>query len=81
MFIHRQSLYLAVALAASPVVAQAQERTVDTVQYDFDEHQLHGDGVRPLGEVLQVRTRGARSSLIRVRDRFTAELYKSVQDL
>ena len=42
---------------------------------------VQGDLVRPDGENLMVRRRGARESLIRIREHFINELLKSVENL
>ncbi len=58
-------------------VASAQEYTT----YDFEDDLVTGDLVRPDGEMLQVRRRGRRASLIRVREHFIPEMLKSVENL
>ena len=58
-------------------VASAQESTT----YDFEDDLVTGDLVRPDGEMLQVRRRGRRASLIRVREHFIPEMLKSVENL
>jgi len=78
------TLALAVALAggltigATPAAAQDEE---GATTYDFEDDLVTGDLVRPDGEVLQVRKRGQRQSLIRIRDNFLPEMLKSVEDL
>jgi hypothetical protein len=57
--------------------ASAQESTT----YDFEDDLVTGDLVRPDGEMLQVRRRGRRASLIRVREHFIPEMLKSVENL
>ena len=49
--------------------------------YDFDDDLVQGDLVRPDGENLMVRRRGARESLIKIREHFVPELLKSVENL
>lgn len=49
--------------------------------YDFDDDLVQGDLVRPDGENLMVRRRGARESLIKIREHFIPELLKSVENL
>lgn len=64
--------------AATPVAfAQGGESTT----YDFEDDLVTGDLVRPDGEMLQVRRRGRRASLIRVREHFIPEMLKSVENL
>ncbi len=52
-----------------------------TTTYDFEDDLVTGDLVRPDGELLNVRRRGARSSLIRIREHFVPEMLKSVENL
>lgn len=61
--------------------ASAQDGGGDATTYDFDDDLVAGDLVRPDGELLNVRRRGRRSSLIRVREHFIPEMLKSVEDL
>lgn len=77
---------LLIALLAGPVSAatvSAQDDAAggDTTTYDFDDDLVTGDLVRPDGELLNVRRRGNRASLIRVREHFIPEMLKSVEDL
>jgi hypothetical protein len=53
----------------------------DTTTYDFEDDLVTGDLVRPDGELLNVRRRGSRSSLIRIREHFIPEMLKSVENL
>lgn len=53
----------------------------NTTSYDFEDDLVQGDLVRPDGENLMVRRRGARESLIRIREHFVPELLKSVENL
>jgi hypothetical protein len=71
-------------LAQAP--AQAQDARAGKAQgpataYAFDDHLVGGDGVAPDGEVLRVRPRKDRESLVRVRTDFLRELFKTVEDL
>ena len=61
--------------------ASAQEGGGDATTYDFDDDLVQGDLVRPDGELLNVRRRGRRASLIRVREHFIPEMLKSVENL
>ena len=65
------------AFYAGPVAAQDGEATT----YDFEDDLVQGDLVRPDGDLLNVRRRGRRSSLIRVREHFVPEMLKSVENL
>ena len=65
-----------------PATVSAQEAGGDdATTYDFDDDLVAGDLVRPDGELLNVRRRGRRSSLIRIREHFVPEMLKSVEDL
>ena len=60
--------------------ASAQEPP--TTEFNFEDGDLvTGDLVRPNGELLNVRRRGRRSTLIRIREHFIPEMLKSVEDL
>jgi len=65
----------ALVLVAMPAAAQ------DETSYDFEDDLVQGDLVRPDGENLMVRRKGARESLIRIREHFIPELLKSVENL
>lgn len=67
------------ATSALATVAKAQES--ETTTYDFEDDLVQGDLVRPDGEMLNVRRRGRRASLIRVREHFLQEMLKSVENL
>ena len=78
------SMSLAFALAAgfgllTTSTASAQDGEATT--YDFEDDLVTGDLVRPDGELLNVRRRGRRASLIRVREHFIPEMLKSVENL
>lgn len=49
--------------------------------YDFEDDLVTGDLVRPDGELLSVRRRGNRASLIQIREHFIPEMLKSVEDI
>jgi hypothetical protein len=67
---------------AAPVNAQAAKGKDDSATvYDFEDDLVQGDLVRPDGENLVVRRRGARESLIKIREHFIPELLKSVENL
>ena len=76
-------LFALMALPAVPSAAHAQDKGGggDTTSYDFEDDLVQGDLVRPDGENLMVRRRGARESLIRIREHFINELLKSVENL
>jgi hypothetical protein len=78
-----------IVVAALPAAAQdapaAAEAPAagggDATTYDFEDDLVQGDLVRPDGENLMVRRKGARESLIRIREHFISELLKSVENL
>lgn len=59
---------------------EAQDGGAST-SYDFEDDLVQGDLVRPDGENLMVRRKGARESLIKIREHFIPELLKSVENL
>jgi hypothetical protein len=66
--------------APAPAAAAAPSAAGATA-YDFDDDLVTGDLVRPDGELLSVRRRGNRASLIQIREHFIPEMLKSVEDL
>jgi hypothetical protein len=74
------ALVLVGMLGAVAMPASAQKGG-DATSYDFEDDLVQGDLVRPDGENLMVRRRGARESLIRIREHFINELLKSVENL
>jgi len=69
---------------AAPALAQDAPAAAEggaATTYDFDDDLVQGDLVRPDGENLMVRRRGARESLIKIREHFVPELLKSVENL
>ena len=81
----KRLLTLAFALSVLSVPAAAQDAAPpageNTTSYDFEDDLVQGDLVRPDGENLMVRRKGARESLIRIREHFVPELLKSVENL
>lgn len=67
-------------LAFAPSSTALAQDDADTT-YDFEDDLVTGDLVRPDGEMLNVRRRGRRASLIRVREHFIPEMLKSVENL
>jgi len=53
----------------------------DYTEYDFEDDLVLGDLVKPDGELLSVRRRWQRSSLIRIRDHFVDKLIRSAERL
>jgi hypothetical protein len=80
-------LVCALSLAGVARVAAAQDANApaagggSATSYNFDDDLVQGDLVRPDGENLMVRRRGARESLIKIREHFVPELLKSVENL
>jgi hypothetical protein len=67
---------------ASPALAQEPaDAPGDTVSYSFEDDKVLGDGVAPLGEIMTIRKRGQRDSLVRARQSFVPELLHSVEAL
>ena len=74
-------LLTSTAMAQEEGAAPAAGGGGDATTYDFEDDLVQGDLVRPDGENLMVRRKGARESLIRVREHFISELLKSVENL
>lgn len=72
------TLVLGTALTTTTAHADDEQ---GTTRYDFEDELVRGDLVRPDGEILRVRSRSGRRTLIRVRESFVAELYKAVGHL
>ncbi|MDH5674140.1 MAG: hypothetical protein OEZ06_18435 [Myxococcales bacterium] len=77
----KKLLMVAVVLGASAMALPTQAQDDNQTSYDFEDDLVQGDLVRPDGENLMVRRRGARESLIRIREHFIPELLKSVENL
>ena len=69
------------AISVAMVSPAAAQEGDNTTSYDFEDDLVQGDLVRPDGENLMVRRRGARESLIKIREHFIPELLKSVENL
>lgn len=69
---------LAESLEEPPLDAGTDD---DVTRYAFDDDLVRGGVPGPGGEVLHVRRRRDRESLIRIRDQFIPELLKSAEDL
>lgn len=70
-----------VAMVGQVAVGSAQEPSAPATIYAFEDDLVRGDTLGPDVEVLQTRRRGVRDSLIRARENFVHELFKSVEDL
>ena len=68
-------------LSSASAMAQNAPAQGEATTYDFDDDLVTGDLVRPDGEQLNVRRRGQRNSLIRIREHFIPEMLKSVENL
>jgi hypothetical protein len=75
------SLVLGVLSTSVGALAQDKAAGGGETTYDFDDDLVTGDLVRPDGELLSVRRRGNRASLIQIREHFIPEMLKSVEDL
>ncbi|MEO0323212.1 MAG: hypothetical protein AAF447_09660 [Myxococcota bacterium] len=79
--LRRALLTIALAFTAAALALPAPAAAQDETEYDFEDDLVSGDLVRPDGELLNVRRRGRRGSLIRTRQNFVPEMLKSVEDL
>jgi hypothetical protein len=68
-------------MVATAAAQEAEGGGGSATTYDFEDDLVQGDLVRPDGENLMVRRRGARESLIKIREHFVPELLKSVENL
>ena len=75
------SLVLGVLSTSVGALAQDKAAGGGETTYDFEDDLVTGDLVRPDGELLSVRRRGNRASLIQIREHFIPEMLKSVEDL
>lgn len=75
------SLFVAPLASAQEDAGGGGGGNAASTTYDFEDDLVTGDLVRPDGELLNVRRRGRRASLIRVREHFIPEMLKSVENL
>jgi hypothetical protein len=77
------SISLATALTtASTARAEEPGQGQDApTLYTFEDDKVLADTIGPMGEVMMVRKRPRRESLVRARDSFVVELLKSVEAL
>ena len=68
---------------ALPAAAEEPEHNLrgESTAFSFEDELVTGDSANPNGEVLHVRKRGARKSLIRARTHWVPELLKTAEDL
>jgi hypothetical protein len=83
VFMHPIVILFTILCISAPALAQDAHPSPpgELTTYDFEDTLVHGDLPAPNGEVLQARGRGARTSLIRVREHFVHELLKSIEGL
>jgi hypothetical protein len=72
------ALPAASAVAEPPTATEADIHNV--VAYEFGDDQVQGDLVAPLGEILTVRPKGSKQSLIRARGSFVDKLVRTVEN-
>jgi len=72
---------LGLTLLGGAFTSATQAQESGSTSYDFEDDLVQGDLVRPDGENLMVRRKGARESLIKIREHFIPELLKSVENL
>ncbi|HMI93609.1 MAG TPA: hypothetical protein VK509_19685 [Polyangiales bacterium] len=83
----RASLFTALAALtglAQPAAAEEPKKNDprgELTAYDFDDDLVTGDNANPNGEVLHVRKRRNRESLVRARTHWIPELLKTADDL
>jgi hypothetical protein len=78
------TLLIVILLQATQLAAQDQPANghmTDLTEYTFDDTQVLAQPKDSTAELLVVRTRRWTGSLIRIRERFLAELLKSVEQL
>lgn len=66
---------------AEDTKSAADPRSADQTAYTFEDDLVNGDTARPNVEVLHVRKRGEKESLVRARLHFIPELLKTAQNL
>ncbi|HET6338202.1 MAG TPA: hypothetical protein VFG30_33495 [Polyangiales bacterium] len=64
-----------------PLSAGAEDAKSDPIEYRFGDDMVHGAAKSSSGEVLYVRKRQERESLVRAREHWLPELYRSVETL
>ncbi len=72
---------LALTFAAAPNVAEAKRRRSKTRTLSFDDDKVQATFLRPEGTVTNSLSKKKRSSLIRIRRNFFAEIIRSARDL
>lgn len=72
---------LILALAGTARADEPSPSPDEPTRYTFEDDKVLADTVGPMGEVMNVRKRGQRTSLIRARDSYVVELLQSVEAL
>ncbi len=72
---------LGVGLALGVSVANASAQDDEGYGYEFDDDPLSAGGFGPNDATIRVRPKAARTTLIRPRTSFVAEMLKSVENL
>ena len=77
------SLGLSLSFPAASTLAEPPDATEadihNVVSYEFGDEQVQGDLVAPIGEILTVRAKRLKQSLIRARGSFIDKLVRSVE--
>ncbi|MBN1656172.1 MAG: hypothetical protein JXA30_20555 [Deltaproteobacteria bacterium] len=77
----RTIITLFVLLVSTPITALGQENENGVTSFTFDDELIDGDLFNPNGEVLTVPPKPTHRSLIRAREHFFPEMFKSIEDL
>ena len=81
MSLHGLMILSLLPFAAPAPRACAQEATSTPIEYRFDDDMVQGSQKSSSGEVLYVRARKQRESLVRAREHWLPELFHSVEQL
>lgn len=80
----RTLVFLSLVLTAQRTAAEppaAKDADIyDVVAYVFGDDQVLGDGVAPMGEILHVRRKPGKSSLVRARGSFVDKLVRTIEN-
>jgi len=75
------ALSIALATAGAARAEEPSQGPDAPTQYTFEDDKVLADTIGPMGEVMMVRKRTQRESLVRARATFVIELLKSVEAL
>ncbi len=81
MSLHRLRVVFVAGVLLAASIASAQDAKSEPIVYDFGEDLVHGSAKSSRGEVLHVRKRSMRESLVRVREHWLPELYRAAEEL